>query len=104
MIVNSFEECDSVIENDKIEARRRYESENTTAIEIRIQPGGEIPEHSTPESVFFYVLQGEGLVGIAGEEKNVIPGIVAECDANVKKYIRNNSKDILSVLVVKMDK
>ncbi len=103
MKVNSFGECGAVIENDKIEARRRFISDNTTAIEIRIQPGGEIQEHSTPESVFFYVLKGEGVIGIAGEEKEVIPGIVAECDANVKKYIRNNSMDILTVLIVKMD-
>ncbi len=103
MRVNSFSDCEAVIENEMVEARRRFVSEKTVAVEIRIQPGGEIPNHSTPESVFMYVLSGNGLISIDGNLKDVTAGMVAECPADIDKFIKNNSKKILILLVVKMD-
>jgi quercetin dioxygenase-like cupin family protein len=102
MDVNIFKDCEAVMDNGLIEARRRFVSDSTAAIEIQLQPGGEIPEHGTPENVFFYVLEGRGLLSVDGEVAEVSPGMVSQCASNVKKYIKNNSEGLLRVLVVKM--
>ena len=103
MEVNIFKDCEAVLDNGSIEARRRYVSDSTAAIEMQLQPGGEIPEHGTPESVFFYILEGTGLLSVNGEVAEVSEGMVSQCASNVKKYIKNNSDKLLRVLVVKMN-
>ena len=52
----TFKDGISVIENEKIEARRVFTSNSTAAIEIHLQPGAEIEKHSTVEDSFFYIL------------------------------------------------
>jgi len=104
MNANVFKECDAVIENEKVVARRRFVSDSTAAIEIQLQPGGEIPEHDTPEAVFFYILEGSGILTVDGERSEVTRGMVADCLSGIKKSLFNNSDELLSVLVVKMQK
>jgi len=102
MDVNFFKDCELVMESELIEARKRFVSDSTKAIEIQLKPGGEIPEHGTPESVIFYVLEGGGTLGINGETIEVKPGAVAHCPSEVNKSIVNNGDTLLKVLVVKM--
>lgn len=104
MNVNVFKDCDPVMDNGKVEARRRFFSESTAAIELHLQPGGEIPEHDTPEAVFFYVLEGSGILSVDGEKNQIAPGMVADCPSGLKKGIVNNGETLLRVLVVKMQK
>lgn len=99
---NLFEDCEVALENEQVVARRRYVSDNTVAVEMRLQPGGSIPEHSTPEFVFFYILEGSGTLTIGGESADVYKGMVATCPSDVNKSLSNNSDELLKVLVVKM--
>jgi len=103
MDVNIFKDCEAVMDNNLVEARRRFANDSTAAIEIQLKPGGEIPEHGTPESVFFYVLEGTGLLSVDGITAEVVPGMVSQCGSNVPKSIKNNSQNLLKVLVVKMN-
>lgn len=47
MNCNIFEECETALEKEDVIARRRFVSPSATAVEMRIQPGGAIPAHST---------------------------------------------------------
>lgn len=102
MNVNLFEDCDVALEKKDVIARRRFVNNSTVAVEMRLEPGGSIPEHSTPEDVFFYVLEGSGTLTIGQETKDVYKGMVASCPSGILKSISNNSEDLLKVLVVKM--
>lgn len=102
MDVNFFKDCEIAMENELVEARKRFLSDSTKAIEIHLKPGGEIPEHGTPESILFYILEGTGLLGINGETTAVTPGAVAHCPPEIKKSIVNTGDTLLKVLVVKM--
>ena len=102
MDVNFFKDCEIAMEFELVEARKRFVSESTKAIEMQLKPGGEIPEHGTPESIIFYVLEGSGILGINGETTEVSPGAVAHCPSEVKKFIKNTGDTLLKVLVVKM--
>lgn len=102
MEMNVFTDCEVAMESELVEARKRFVSESTVAVELQLKPGGEIPEHGTPESVIFYVLEGTGLLSIDGESAEAVPGVVAHCPSEVNKSIVNTGKTLLKVLVVKM--
>lgn len=102
MEMNVFKDCEVVMESELVEARKRYVSESTVAVELQLKPGGEIPEHGTPEAVIFYVLEGSGELSIAGETAKAVPGIVAHCPSEVNKALVNTGNTVLKVLVVKM--
>lgn len=99
---NLFDDCEIALESDSVIARRRFVSDSTVAVEMRIQPGGSIPEHSTPESVFFYILEGSGTLTIGRDSADVYTGMVAACPAEINKSICNNGDELLKVLAVKM--
>ena len=51
-----------------VDARKIYDTKNAIAVVITLQPGESLKKHSTPVDVFFYVLEGTGIVEI-GERK-----------------------------------
>lgn len=54
-----------------VDARKIYDTENALAVHMTIKPEKALKRHITPVDVFFYVLEGEGIVEI-GEEKQVV--------------------------------
>lgn len=99
----SFKDGISIIENDKIEARKLFTSKNTAAIEIHLQPGAEIEKHSTVEDAFFYILEGTAAISIADEVQDVETGSLLECPGGVLKAVFNNSSSLVKILVLKMN-
>ena len=99
----TFKDGISVIENEKIEARRIFTSNNTAAIEIYLQPGAEVEKHTTDEDAFFYILKGVAKITIDNETKDVEAGTLIECPGGTPKAITNNSDSLVRVLVLKMN-
>ena len=54
-----------------VDARKVYESPHAVAVIITLQPGEFLKKHITPVDVFFYVLEGEGVVEIGEARKTV---------------------------------
>lgn len=98
----SFKDGISVIENDKIDARRIFTSDKTAAIEIHLQPGAEVEKHSTVEDAFFYILEGTASISIADTVQDVEKGSLLECPGGVSKAVFNNSTSLVKILVLKM--
>ena len=46
-----------------VDARKVYDTEHATAVVITLAPGESLKKHITPVDVFFYVLEGTGIVG-----------------------------------------
>jgi hypothetical protein len=55
-----------------VDARKVYDSPHAMAVVITLRPGESLKKHVTPVDVFFYVLEGEGVVEI-GDERAVEP-------------------------------
>ena len=53
-----------------VKAAMLYDSEHAQAIHITLEPGESLKKHITPVDVFFYVLEGTGVVEI-GEERHL---------------------------------
>lgn len=85
-----------------VDARKIYESPHATAVVITLLPRESLKKHVTPVDVFFYVLEGTGVVEIGDEKQAVGKDMVVESPARVPHTWSNQSKSVFRVLVVKV--
>ncbi len=85
-----------------VDARRIYDSPHAMAVVITLQPGEALKKHITPVDVFFYVLEGIGVIEIGDEKKTVEKDMLVESPAKIPHKWANESKAVFRVLVVKV--
>ena len=61
-----------------VDARKIYESPHAMAVVITLKPGEALKKHITPVDVFFYVLEGSGVVEIGDEKQTVGKDMLVE--------------------------
>ncbi len=69
---------------------------------ITLQPGEALKKHITPVDVFFYVLEGTGIIEIGDEKETVTQDMLVESPARIPHRWTNESDQIFRVLVVKV--
>jgi quercetin dioxygenase-like cupin family protein len=87
-----------------VDARKVYESPHAMAVVITLRPGEFLKKHITPVDVFFYVLEGEGVIEIGDERKTVGKDTLVESPARIPHRWMNEGKALFRVLVVKVPK
>ena len=87
-----------------VDARKIYESPHAMAVVITLKPGEALKKHITPVDVFFYVLEGTGVVEIGDEKQTVGKDMLVESPARVPHRWTNGSTAVFRVLVVKVPK
>ncbi len=85
-----------------VDARKIYDSENAVAVVITLLPGESLKKHITPVDVFFYVLEGTGIVEIGDEHATCTKDMLIESPAKIPHRWRNESDSVFRVLVVKV--
>jgi len=85
-----------------VDARKIYDTKNAQVVHITLNPGESLKRHITPVDVFFYVLEGKGIVEIGDEKKEVGPDTLIESPAKIVHCWYNESAEILRILVVKV--
>ena len=85
-----------------IDARKIYDSPHATAVVITLKPGEALKKHLTPVDVFFYVLEGTGVVEIGNEKQTVGKDMLVESPARIPHRWMNESASDFRVLVVKV--
>ena len=85
-----------------VDARKLYDSQHAQAVVITLEPGQRLKRHITPVDVFFYVLEGEGIVEIGMEKEQVGSDTLIESPAGIPHCWYNQSTARLKVLVVKV--
>ncbi|TLX72153.1 cupin domain-containing protein [Labilibacter sediminis] len=70
-------------------------------VELRLMPGGEVPEHALPVDVDFYVVKGQGTITIDGKDFSAHKGDVVSVDADSQRGWKNNGVEELVLLVIK---
>ncbi|AIS32913.1 cupin domain-containing protein [Methanobacterium formicicum] len=86
----------------KVDVRKLYDTENATTVHITLQPGESLKKHITPVDVFFYVLEGTGIVEIGDEKKEVGKDTLIDSPARIPHCWYNESENVLRFLVVKV--
>ncbi|MBN1683775.1 cupin domain-containing protein [Candidatus Bathyarchaeota archaeon] len=87
-----------------VEAKLLYDTENATVTHLFLKPGEQLKRHITPVDVFFYVLEGTGIVEIGDENKEVRTDSLIESPKNIPHCWYNKSDKNLRFLVVKIPK
>lgn len=85
-----------------IDARRLMDLPKAQVVHMILGPGDSLKKHTTPVDVFFYVLEGEGIVEIGDEKVSVGTDTLIESPANIPHAWYNESKGMLRFLVVKL--
>ncbi|MBN2336578.1 cupin domain-containing protein [Candidatus Bathyarchaeota archaeon] len=84
-----------------VDARMLYSHEHASVTVITLKPGESLRRHITPVDVFFYVLEGEGLVEIGDEAETVGIDTIVHSPAKMVHRWVNQSDAALRVLVAK---
>jgi mannose-6-phosphate isomerase-like protein (cupin superfamily) len=87
-----------------VETRKFHETEHVQAVQITLKPGEKLKKHVTGVDVFFYVLEGIGIVEIGDEKMELTKDTYVESPAKIPHCWYNESNDVLRVLVVKTPK
>jgi quercetin dioxygenase-like cupin family protein len=85
-----------------VSSRMLYDTEYAQAVHIELKPGESLKKHITPVDVFFYVLEGEGIVEIGEEKQEVSRDTLVESPARIPHRLLNTGDGIFRVLVVKV--
>ncbi len=85
-----------------IDARKIYDTENAQVIVVTLKPGEKLKKHITPVDVFFFVLEGRGIVEIGEEKEEVSSNTLIESPAKIPHCWYNEGDATLRVLVVKV--
>ncbi|MEN6396098.1 MAG: cupin domain-containing protein [Methanoregula sp.] len=85
-----------------VDVRKIFESPDTSAVIITLKPGESLKKHVTPVDVFFYVLEGTGIIEIGDERQSVSKDSVVESPAMIAHTWKNEGKAVFRVMVVKM--
>jgi quercetin dioxygenase-like cupin family protein len=81
---------------------RFLKAPSTSVVIITLKPGESLKKHVTPVDVFFYVLEGIGVVEIGEERQSVGKDSLVESPAMIAHTWINESKAVFRVMVVKM--
>lgn len=102
-IVNALQvkESEDVRKIHNTSAYPLHVNEHVMATMISLQPGESLRRHATPVDVFFYVLEGTGVVEIGDERETVIADMLVESPARIPHRLLNESDSVFRFLVVK---
>ena len=84
-----------------VDARQLYDAENALVVHLRLESGEALRRHITPTEVFFYVLEGRGVVEVGDETQEVGADTLIESPSGVPHCWYNRSDGVLRILVVK---
>jgi len=79
-----------------------YNTENAQVVHITLEPGEALKKHQTPVDVFFYVVEGRGVVEIGGEKHEVGEDTLINSPAKIPHCWYNEGEAVLKFLVVKV--
>ncbi len=84
-----------------VRVSKLYDSEHAQVMHITLRPGESLKKHVTPVDVFFYVLEGRGVVEIGDERREIGPDTLIDSPAKIPHAWSNESDGVFRVLVVK---
>ena len=84
-----------------VDARKLHANEHVQVVHMHLKAGECLKKHTTAVDVFFYVLEGEGIVEIGDEKLAVSKDMLIDSPKNIPHCLYNESNADFRVLVVK---
>lgn len=99
-IIHVFEEEEK--ENAHgVSVRQLHSTEHVQVVMITLQPGEALKKHVTPVDVFFYGLEGGGIVQVGDEQQPLAKDQMVHSPAKVPHLLANPGEEPFRFLVVK---
>jgi len=99
-IVRAWETAEVPNPHD-VSARRLHETEHVEVVMVTLQPGEALKLHVTPVDVFFYVLEGRGIVEIGGEREEAASDMLIVSPARIPHRLLNEGDEVFRFLVAR---
>lgn len=99
-IINALEAPEAPNPHD-VSARALHNSEHVQVSMVTLEAGEALKRHVTPVDVFFYVIEGEGIVEIGDEQEAVSADRLIDSPAGIPHRLLNESDRVFRFLVVK---
>ena len=100
----SYKEIETTKNPHGVEAKKIHDNENVQVVHMLLRPGESLKKHTTPVDVFFYILEGIGIVEIGDEKQKVSKDMLIDSPKNIPHCLYNEGSEIFRVLVVKTPK
>jgi|SRR5665647_723917 len=97
----SYKEIETARNPHGVEAKKIHENEYVQVVHMLLKPGESLKKHTTPVDVFFYVLEGEGIVEIGDEEQTVNKDMLIDSPKNIPHCLYNVGSENFRILVIK---
>lgn len=104
MKITEVAEIESSPNPHGVDARKIYDAKNALTVHMTIKPEQSLKKHITPVDVFFYVLEGKGIVEVGEEKQLVGKDTLIESPADIVHCWYNESNKDLRILVIKVPK
>ncbi len=101
MKVIKMEEVEGKENKRGILAKKLISHENADVTNLVLSPGDEVPEHSVPVDVFFYIVNGKGTLQIGEDEEIVEKNDIVPCPQNTKMALKADQGEKFSIINVK---
>ncbi len=101
MKIIKINETENINNPHGVDAKKLHENENVQVVHLELKPGDKIIKHAAPIDVFFFVLEGSGIVEIGDESAKVSTGTLIDSPKNIAHGWQNNSDKNLRILVTK---
>jgi len=97
----SYKEIETARNPHGVEAKKIHENEYVQEVHMLLKPGESLKKHTTPVDVFFYVLEGEGIVEIGDEKQTVSKDMLFDSPKNIPHCLYNEASGNFRILVIK---
>ncbi|MDD3321882.1 MAG: cupin domain-containing protein [Paludibacter sp.] len=104
MKTTNYKEANTTKNPHGVDARKIHDNENVQVVHMCLKAGESLKKHTTAVDVFFYVLEGEGIVEIGDEKLKVTKDMLIDSPKNIPHCLYNDSNADFRVLVVKTPK
>ena len=87
-----------------VDVRKLHENQHVQVMHLELLPGEKLRKHITPVDVFFYVLEGTGIVEIGEEQLEVKKDTLIDSPAGIPHRLMNQGTEPFRFIVVKTPK
>lgn len=101
MKIINYKEIDSINNPHGVQAKKLHENDNVQVMHILLKAKESLNKHTTPVDVFFYVLEGEGIIEIGDEKMKVGKDMLIDSPKDIPHCLYNEGENDFRVLVVK---
>lgn len=102
MKVTTVVETESFQNAHAVDAKEIYDTDSAQVIHMLLKPGQSLKKHTTPVDVFFYILEGKGVVEIGDESQEIEKDTIVDSPKGIPHLLRNIGDSSFRFLVVKL--